>query len=96
MMTERGIKHNTKKVRAIVEMQSPRSVKDVQKLIGQLATLSRFLSKSVEKSLPFCHILKKAEAFEWTKEYQKAFDDLKSYLSSFHVLSTAKKPTAYF
>lgn len=40
-------------------MQSSHSIKDVQKLIGILAALSRFFSKSTEKSLSFFYILKK-------------------------------------
>lgn len=75
------IEPNPEKVKAIVEMEPPRSVKDMQKLTGRLAALNRFLSKSAEKSLPFFQILKKAETFVWTEECQRAFDELKSYLS---------------
>lgn len=53
MMTGRVIEPNPKKVKEISKMQLPRLVKDVQKLTGSLATLSRFLSKSVEKSIVF-------------------------------------------
>lgn len=40
MMSKRGIEPNSEKVKAITEMKSPCSMKDVQKLIGRLATLS--------------------------------------------------------
>lgn len=91
MMTERGIEPNSEKVRAITEMQPPRSVKDVKKLTGRLATLSCFLSKLDEKSLSFFQILKKAKAFTWTDEYQRAFEDLKEYLASSTMLSKPEK-----
>ncbi|XP_031096938.1 uncharacterized protein LOC116001189 [Ipomoea triloba] len=91
MMTGRGIEPNPEKVRAIMEMQPPRSVKDVQRLTGRLAALSRFLSKSAEKSIPFFQILKKSNGFEWTPACQSAFDDLKAYLSSSPVLSKPEK-----
>ncbi|GJX00090.1 reverse transcriptase domain-containing protein [Tanacetum coccineum] len=41
------------KVRAVLNLPSPKCIKDVQKLNGKLASLNRFLSKSAEKSLPF-------------------------------------------
>lgn len=96
MMTGWGIEPNPGKVREIVEMQPPRSVKDVQRLTRRLVALSRFLSKLAEKSLPFFQVLKKANTFEWTTEYQKAFEDLKAYLSSAPVLSKLEKDEQLF
>ncbi|XP_026429829.1 uncharacterized protein LOC113326293 [Papaver somniferum] len=45
MMTQRGIESNPEQVRAIQEMHSPRSVKEVQRLTGRLAALSRNAEK---------------------------------------------------
>ncbi|XP_031120385.1 uncharacterized protein LOC116023521 [Ipomoea triloba] len=95
-MTGRGIEPNPEKVRAIMEMQPPRSVKDVQRLTGRLVALSRFLSKSAEKSLPFFQILKKSNGFEWTPACQSAFEGLKVYLSSAPVLSKPEKDEVLF
>ena len=47
--------------------------------------LNRFVSKATDKCLPFFRTLKKS--FEWTDECQKAFEDLKKYLSSSPLLS---------
>ena len=44
-----------------------------------------FVSKATDKCLPFFKILKKA--FEWTDECQKAFQDLKTYLTIAPLLS---------
>lgn len=74
-----------------MDIQKPHLVKDVHKLIERLATLSRFLSKLAEKSLPFFQILKKVDAFEWTEECQMEFKDLKAYLSSSPILSKPEK-----
>jgi hypothetical protein len=41
----RGIEANPKKIRAIEAMRPPARVKDVQKLTGSLAALSRFISR---------------------------------------------------
>jgi len=43
MLTHRGIKANLDKCRAITEMRNPQNVKEVQKLIGHLRVLSRFV-----------------------------------------------------
>ncbi|GKA94623.1 reverse transcriptase domain-containing protein [Tanacetum coccineum] len=54
-----GLKVCPNKADAILSLPSPGCLKDVQKLNGKLASLNRFLSKSVEKSLPFFKTLKK-------------------------------------
>ncbi|GKB70157.1 reverse transcriptase domain-containing protein [Tanacetum coccineum] len=47
------------KVEAVLNLPSPKCLKDVQKLNGKLTSLNKFLSKSAEKSLPFIKTLKK-------------------------------------
>ena len=58
MVSQKGIKANPKKVKAILEMSSPKIVKEVQSLTGKVATLNRFVSKATDKCLPFFKILK--------------------------------------
>ena len=53
--------------------------------------MSRFISRSAERALPFFKILKKAGPVEWTPEAEAALQDLKKYLSSTPVL-VAPKP----
>ncbi|GJY54771.1 reverse transcriptase domain-containing protein [Tanacetum coccineum] len=63
------------KVEAVLNLPSPKCLKDVQKLNGKLASLNRFLSKSTEKSLPFFKTLKKCtkkSEFQWTAEAEMA------------------------
>nr|XP_009383604.1 PREDICTED: uncharacterized protein LOC103971335 [Musa acuminata subsp. malaccensis] len=62
---QRGIDANPKKVRAIIEMQPPRSIKEVQRLTGRLITLSRFNSRSRDKYLPFFRVLRQTDTFTW-------------------------------
>jgi len=45
----RGIEENPKKIKAILEMSAPRSIKEVQQLIGRIAALGRFLSRSAKR-----------------------------------------------
>ncbi|XP_057452245.1 uncharacterized protein LOC130744069 [Lotus japonicus] len=68
-------------------MQSPTSVKDVQKLTGRIAALSRFLPCSGSKAAPFFHCLRKNKVFQWTEECEQAFQNLKEHLSKPPILS---------
>ena len=88
MVSQRGIEVNLEKVRAIMEIGPPRTVKEVQSLNGKIVALNRFVSKATDKCLPFFRILRKS--FEWTDKCQKAFEDLKKYLSSPPLLSPSK------
>lgn len=58
IVTTNGIKVNSKKVAAIINMPSPSSIKDIQILNGRLVVLSRFLARQAERALPFLKVLK--------------------------------------
>ena len=88
MVSQRGIEVNSEKVWAILELEPPRMVKAVQSLNGKVAALNRFVSKATNKCLPFFCVLRKS--FEWTDECQKAFENLKKYLSSPPLLSPSR------
>ncbi|GKB78110.1 reverse transcriptase domain-containing protein [Tanacetum coccineum] len=62
MITNEGIQANLEKVQAIINMASPRTLREVQALNGKLATLGSFLAKSVERSLAFFKTLKATKA----------------------------------
>ena len=53
-----------------------------------VATLNKFILRVTDRCIPFFRTLKKS--FEWTTEYQQAFEDLKAYLSSTPLLSPSK------
>ena len=58
MFSQKGIKANPEKVRAILEMSSPKTIRKVQSLTGRVAALNRFVSKATDKCLPFFKTLK--------------------------------------
>ena len=53
MVNERGIEANPDKIKALIEMKSPRNLKEIQKLTGKIASLNRFVSKATDRCLPF-------------------------------------------
>ncbi|GKB89562.1 reverse transcriptase domain-containing protein [Tanacetum coccineum] len=84
-----GIKPCPDKVDDVLQLPSPRTIKEVQSLNGKLAGLNRFLSKSAEKSLPLFKTLKnctKKSNFCWTSDAEKAFRELKQHLSKLPTL----------
>jgi hypothetical protein len=85
MVSSRGIEANSEKIQAVLEMQSPKTTKQLQQLTGRLAALNRFISWFTNKCLHFFKILRKA--FEWTSECEDAFSQLKRYLTSSPLLS---------
>jgi hypothetical protein len=72
-------------------MKLPKCVKDIQKLTGCMAALSRFISRLGEKGLSFFKLLKAKEKFEWSKEADTAFAKLKQFLTSPLILTAPKE-----
>jgi hypothetical protein len=63
IVSQRGIEPNPEKVTALDRMGSIQDLKGVQKVLGCLAALSRFISQLDEKGLPLYRLLKKHERF---------------------------------
>jgi hypothetical protein len=80
LVSTNGIEENRSKIEAILWMEPPRTRKCAQRLTGRLASLNIFISRLVERNLPFFEVLKSAEVFQWGPIQQKAFKDLKQYL----------------
>ena len=81
IVSARGIEPNPNKVSAITNMKRPMSIKDIWKLTGCMAALSRFISCLGEKGLPFFKLLMASERFSWSKEEDTAFEQLKLFLT---------------
>jgi hypothetical protein len=67
-------------------MRPPTRIKDIQKLTGSLAALSRFISRLAEGALPFFKLLRKSRPFAWTEEAEQAFQELKQHIASLPIL----------
>ena len=94
VITSEGIRANPEKTKAVMDMPSPKNLKQMQSLSGKLAALNRFLSKSAERSLPFLDTLKKCtnkKDLKWTEAAEAAFLEMKKLASELPTLTTPMK-----
>ena len=85
IVSQRGIEANPAKIKAIQSLKKPEELADVQKLMGCIAALSRFISRLGEKAIPLYRLLKKSDKFVWDKEADDAFELLKKKIGRAHV-----------
>jgi Reverse transcriptase (RNA-dependent DNA polymerase). len=71
LVSERGIEANPEKIDAIQQMKPPSSIREVQKLAGRIAALSRFLSKAAERGLSFFKTLQGAGRAKFGAQQKK-------------------------
>jgi hypothetical protein len=88
VVSERGIEANPEKISAIMDMASIKNLKGVQRVTCCLATLSHFIARLGERSLPLYKLMNKSDHFAWTPEAQEALDSLKNMLKSPQILTT--------
>ena len=86
IISERGIEANPEKISVITRMGPIQNIKGVQRIIGCLAALSRFISCLGKRGLPLYRLLKKTDHFEWTSEAQEALDIVKQLLTKAPIL----------
>ena len=82
LVSTKGIEANLEKIKALQDMEETQSIREVQKLIGRIEALSRFIPRSADRSLSFSKVLRSASKFVWGEEQSKAFHDLKEYLKN--------------
>ena len=89
-----GISMDPSKVEAIQAWRTPRSALDIQIFLGLSNFYCRFVKNYSKIATPLTSLLKKKAKFVWSPSAQKAFDALKSALSSGPVLRhfDPKKP----
>ena len=64
----------------------PTDLKQVQKLVGCVAALSRFISRLGEKALPLYRLLRRTNHFEWTDAAMVGLEEIKTLLASNPIL----------
>lgn len=85
-----GIEVNPQKIKAVVGMKSPRTLKEVQSLTGNSAAVNRFISRSIDRCYEFFRVIRQGKKMVWDKKCEKAFQEIKSYLMRAPLLITLR------
>ena len=59
IVNNRGIEANLDKIKAVLDMLPPSNIKDIQRLTGRIAALSRFVYEASDKCQPFFQVMKR-------------------------------------
>ena len=81
-MSRRGIEVDPEKVKAIMDMPPPTTLKQLHNFQGKLQSIRRFVSQLVDKVHPLQHFLCNGNKFQWDFLCQKAFEKIMTYLAN--------------
>jgi hypothetical protein len=85
-ITEDGIGPDESKVKAIKELERPKTVRDVRSFIGSCSYYRKFVPNFAKLAYPLTQLTKKHAKFEWSHKHQEAFEKLKQALISAPIL----------
>ena len=82
----------------ILTMKPPTTKKELQKLIGKINFIRRFISNLSGRIEPFMGLvkIKSDDEFHWGAEQQQAFDEINEYLSKPPVLVPPQQDRAFY
>ncbi|WP_162558341.1 ribonuclease H family protein, partial [Proteus mirabilis] len=81
-----GVKIDPARVQVVQKIPLPRSKKDIQKFLGKINFLRRFVSNYVEIVKEITNMLKKGNEVHWNKEAKESFSRIKEALQAAPVL----------
>ena len=81
-----GLKPCESKVQTVVEMKSPECKKDLQRFLGMINFLGKFIPNLSTVNKPLRQLLEKNLEWYWTETHQQAFEELKCAITSAPVL----------
>ena len=84
LLHQKGVEVDKNKAQAIMESSPPTNKVQLQRLLGKINFLRRFIANLANKIQPLTPLLKlkDKEEFEWGPPHQEAFDSIKAYLAS--------------
>lgn len=86
IFTAKGMEADNTKIQAIRELRTPTNVKELQRLLGMVNYLGKFIPNLSELTEPLRILLLKETAWHWDHDQQVAFENVKKVLSSTPVL----------
>ena len=68
MVSERGIKVDLDKIKAILDMLVPRTEKEIRGFLGRLQYISRFIARLIDICEPIFRLLRKNQPTIWNDD----------------------------
>jgi len=97
IVTSKEIHLDLDKIKTIQDMQPPKNLKELRGLQDRLAYICKFIVNLSGRCQPFTRLMKKGVSFVWDDACQKAFEDIKVYLTKSPVLvSPLRENHSYF
>jgi hypothetical protein len=87
IISSKGIKMDPKKVAAIRDWETPKTLKDLQSFLGFANFYRRFIRAFSTIARPLTSLLKSTKPWDFNKECQDAFSNLKNAFTTAHVLA---------
>ena len=83
----KGIRPNPEKVRPILEMKQPKTVREVQSFLGCVNFYRKMIKDHSKIAVPLYDITKKGQPFKWTQSCEEAFQHFKTVLTTPPILA---------
>ena len=77
----KGISPDPEKVKAIKDLPFPKSVQDLQRFLGMIAYLGKFIPQLSEQTQKLRELVKKKSVWDFTVTHRNEFDKLRSMVS---------------
>lgn len=82
-----GMRPDYEKIKAIKELKSPKDRKEVERFLGAVNYLSKFIPHYSEIAIPLTSLLRKGSEWRWESSESEAFDRLKEAVTGAGVLA---------
>ena len=94
ILSSEGVKPDNEKIEAIVHMPTPNCKGDIERFLGMITYIAKFVPNLSEMSAPLRELLKKDTLWFWSKQHDKAFEQLKDLVTKAPMLKfyDVKKP----
>ncbi|CAC5403793.1 unnamed protein product [Mytilus coruscus] len=86
LLTADGVKSGPEKIAAITQMDKPKDVKGVQRLLGMVNYLTKFMENLSDLCEPIRNLTHKENAWNWTDDHDNAFARIKDAITKTPVL----------
>ena len=86
LLTENGVKVDPGKVLCIQNIETPNNVKSLQRFLGMVTYLSRFIPNFSQAAAPLRELLEKDVGWHWEAQHEESFNSLKLSLTRAPVL----------